>query len=236
MCIVVSMISTQNETQLHRTLKLRYAQLTEGEIEKELEGKICDVVTPEGAIIEIQTANVSKLTAKVASLINSHPLTIVFPFAEQKIICKINEHGAEESSKKSPKKLSVYSIFREITGLYPYLFHPNFTLAALPCVIKEIRVMTGSPIQLPNNSRRHLKNWYKKDKELVSNKEPYIFKQRQDYLALLPFERGREFTARELRLTDAKKDAAWMLWVFRKCGLLSVTRKKGRTLIYTREI
>jgi hypothetical protein len=231
------MIATQNETNLHRTLKLRYAKLTGGEVEKALEGKICDVVTPEGAIIEIQTANVSKLAAKVASLIDTHPVTIVFPFAEQKFICKINEHdGKEEPVKKSPKKLSVYSIFREITGLYPYLFHPNFTLAALPCVIKEIRVVTDSPVQLPNNSRRHLKNWYKKDKELLSNKAPSIFKRRQDYLALLPFERGTEFTARDLRLTNAKNDAPWMLWVFRKCGLLKVARKKGRTLIYTREI
>jgi hypothetical protein len=231
------MISTQNETQLHRTLKLRYAERTGGEIEKELEGKICDVVTPRGEVIEIQTANVSKLAAKVALLIDAHPVTIIFPFAEQKIICKINEHNGETAAeKKSPKKLSVYSIFREITGLYPYLFHPNFTLMAIPCVIKEIRVVTDSPVQSLNNSRRHLKNWYKKDKKLLSNKEPYIFKRRQDYLALLPFEHGREFTARDLRLTDAKNDAPWMLWVFRKCGLVKITRRKYRTFIYTREM
>jgi hypothetical protein len=234
------MISTQNETKLHHALKILYAKQTGGATEQLLEGKICDVLTKQGGIIEIQTANVSKLASKVASLIDAHPVKIVYPFVTQKIIQKVDKYGTVVSSKKSPKKLTIYSIFREVTGLYPWLFHANFTLEALPVTAREIRVITDEPVQSANNRRRHLRTWYKKDKELVSYDKPFVFNTPDDYLALLPFERGEEFTVSDVKRSlmktvsksSADRDAPLMLWVLTKCELITQTRTEGRKRVY----
>jgi hypothetical protein len=226
------MIATLNETALHRTLKVLYAEKTGGAIEQEIEGRICDVVTPAGGIIEIQTANVSKLAPKVASLIDRREITIVFPVTEKKLIQKIDENGEVISERKSPKAQTVYAIFREITGLYPWLFHRNFTLEALPVTVREIRAVTEEPVQTANKRRRHLRCWYKTDKALVSYGEARVFKTPEDYLALLPAKRGEEFTPKDLRPTPAGKDTPLMLWVLDKCGLIRLTRVEGRKKFY----
>jgi hypothetical protein len=119
-------ISTLNETHLHRTLKILYAEQTGGKTEQAVDGKICDIVTADGGVIEIQTGSVSSLAGKVAALIQKRPVKIVYPFTIKKIILKLDTERKPVSSRKSPKKKSVYSIFREFTGLYQFVFHKNF--------------------------------------------------------------------------------------------------------------
>jgi hypothetical protein len=234
-------ISTLNETHLHRTLKILYAERTGGKTEQAVDGKICDIVTASGCVIEIQTGSVSALAGKVAALIQNRPVKIVYPFVIQKIIQRLDTARAPVSSRRSPKKQSVYSIFREITGLYPFLFHKNFTLEAIPVVTREIRLALESPAQSANNRRRHLRDWNKIDKELAEYGEPLTFKTRADYLALLPFKKGEEFTAADAALKLAgesgatRGDVRLMLWVFAKCGLVRAVRKEKNAKVYTRQ-
>jgi len=225
------MISTRNETKLHHTLKILYAERSGGATEQLIQSKICDIVSPKDGIIEIQTTSVSKLAPKVAALIETMPLKIVYPLVIQKIIKRIDENGTV-GERKSPKKTTIYSIFGEITGLYPWLLHKNFTLEVLPVVVREIRVITEEPVQLLNKSRRHLKNWYKKDKELVSYDTPVVFKTAKDYLALLPFKKDVEFSVQMLQKTTVGKEAPLMIWVLTKSGMLKVTRTEGKKRFY----
>jgi hypothetical protein len=232
-------ISTLNETHLHRTLKLLYAERTGGKTELPLDGKICDIVTADGGVIEIQTGSVSNLAGKVAALVPRRRVRIVYPFVTQKIIQKIDGDGKTVSSRKSPKKQTVYSIFREITGLYPFLFHENFAFEAIPVVTREIRLALDAPAQSANNRRRRRLCWNKVDKELVECGEPAVFRTRADYLALLPFEAGEEFAAKDAILRAGAKNGAGrndvrlMLWVMHKCGLIRFVRKEGNARIYS---
>ena len=58
------MINTYNESELHKTLKLYYAELYGGQTEIQFHKWICDIQTPSGTIIEIQTSNLAALKEK----------------------------------------------------------------------------------------------------------------------------------------------------------------------------
>ena len=58
-------INTYNESSLHNTLKVFYAEKFGGETEVEAEGHIYDILCGNGDVIEIQTKNLSKLAGKI---------------------------------------------------------------------------------------------------------------------------------------------------------------------------
>ena len=57
------MINTFFESELHKSIKILYAHTENGQMEIEVEGKICDIVTDK-RIIEIQTGSLDKLKNK----------------------------------------------------------------------------------------------------------------------------------------------------------------------------
>ena len=63
------MINTYNESELHKTLKLYYAELYGGQTEIQFHKWICDIQTPSGTIIEIQTSNLAALKEKALAAI-----------------------------------------------------------------------------------------------------------------------------------------------------------------------
>jgi hypothetical protein len=229
------MIEIYNESQLHRTLKTFYAEQTDGKTEQKIDGKVCDIVTVSGEIIEIQTGNLGKLASKIAHLTQNHKLRIVYPLALEKYIETFDENGVLISMHKSPKKCSIYSIFRELTGIYPWLFSENFTLEVLEVTVTEKRVKTPEPVQLPNKSRRFRKNWYKTGKELRTMGTSRIFSNLSDYAALLPDTLPAEFSANDLAASGIGKDAALMIWVAQKLEIIEFTEKKGKSRYYRRK-
>ena len=134
-------INTLNESSLHKKLKEIYS-LEEGcRTEAEENGKIYDIITSQGEIIEIQTKNLSKLLSKSLELLNQgKKIKIVHPYIKEKIISTYSEDGKLLSSRKSPKKENIYSVFRELTGLYPFLLKPGFSLELLEISMTEIRL------------------------------------------------------------------------------------------------
>ncbi|MDR3284930.1 MAG: hypothetical protein LBS97_07120 [Treponema sp.] len=226
------MIETYNESHLHRTLKILYAEQSGGLMEQEVEGKICDIVAESGEIIEIQTGNIGKLAGKIARLVQNHKVRLVYPLVTEKYIETLDEKGALLSKRKSPQKAVIYSIFRELTGIYPWLLHENFLLEALEVTVTEKRIRTPKPIQLANKSRRFLRNWYKSDKELRSAGNTWIFAGAASYTALLPFEPGKEFSVRDLANAGAGKNASLMIWVLVKAGIITFREKRGKSNYY----
>lgn len=226
------MINTYNESDLHNTIKSMYIKTYGGNTEVETDQYICDVVTGCGDIYEIQTANLSKLFPKIQTLLKSHKVTLVYPLAEERYIELSDENGGRISKRRSPKRLNIYSIFDELTGLYPLLLNPGFTLEVLSVSIIEHRIRTAEPVQLANKSRRFRKNWIKTGKELNELKGRRTFSKKEDYLSLLPDILPASFTVKELAEAGAGKYAAIMLWVLRKMNLVSVTGKKGNAYLY----
>lgn len=228
------MINTYNESDLHNTIKQMYIKTYGGNAEVLTEKYICDVVTDRGDVYEIQTANLSKLYPKINTLLDSHKVTLVYPLTVERFIELSDGNGNRISKRRSPKRLNIYSMFDELTGLYPLLLKSGFTLEVLSVSVLEHRVRTGEPVQLVNKSRRFRKNWIKTGKELLELKGRCSFTTKEDYLSLLPETLPASFTVKELAAAGAGKYASIMLWVLRKMELVSVTGKKGNAYLYER--
>ncbi len=226
------MINTYNESDLHNTLKRMYTATYGGKTEVDTGIYICDVVTDKDEIIEIQTGNLGKLYQKIKSLLETHKVTLVYPLAVERIIDLKDESGNQISRRKSPKRPDMYSLFNELTGIYPLLLEPDFKLEVLSVSITEHRVRTPEPVQLANKSRRFRKNWYKTGKSLNEIRGRKTFSTKEDYLSLLPPSLGESFCANDLAAAGAGKNARIMLWVLRKMNLVVFDEKRGRNNYY----
>lgn len=235
-CIVTAysgfMINTYNESDLHNTLKQMYIKTYGGETEVRKGKYICDVVSENGDIFEIQTGNLGKLYPKLTSLLEENKVTLVYPLVTEKIIETLDESGKCISRRKSPKRPDMYSLFSELTGIYPILLRSGFRLEVLSVSVTEHRIRTAEPVQLNNKSRRFRKNWYKTGKSLNELKGRKSFESGTDYLSLLPSSLEDTFCAKDLAQAGAGKTAHEMLWVLRKMNLVTLTEKRGRSNYY----
>ncbi len=236
------MINTYNESSLHKTLKELYALNESAQTEVLKNNHIYDIFKNDGTIIEIQTKNLGKLYAKIKDSLNlGHKCTIVHPIAIQTIIITKDKDENILSKRKSPKKNSIYSIFRELTGIYPLLLENNFKLEILETIITEERIKTEIPVQSKNKQRRFKKDWNKSDKKLNEILNTRIFETKNDYLKLLPEGLSEEFTTKEIQTLlkqnktlpkSASNYASLMVWVFNKMELIEQTGTKNRFKTY----
>lgn len=223
------MINTYNESSLHKTLKHIYSLENGDKTESQIDNWICDIVKKDGEIIEIQTASLSKLEKKVKDLTTKqYKLTLVYPLVIEKYIETYNQEGLI-SKRKSPKKQNIYSIFRELTKLYPYLDNKYFTLQVLFISITEERIKTDSPTQSQNQKRRYLKNWLKTGKRLNKIIEKETFYTKDDYIKLIPTERNKIFTIPEIKklLPNNIKESEIriFIWILLKAGFIEKVEK-----------
>ena len=230
------MFSTLNESALHKSLKIFYAERYGGKTEVQVEQWICDIVCDEKTVIEIQTKSVSSLHRKAAALLaRGKKIIIVHPIITRKKIRTFNTSGKEIYAKASPKKESVYSMLRELTGLCDILLHENFSLVCPLVTAEEKRVQTEEPEQSKNGRRRFKKAWQKTDKSLVSIEGEIIFRDKENYIALLPAALPEEFSSAELShflKKEGKPYANLILWLLYKMNLIERTEKKGRLFYY----
>ena len=243
------MIQTYNETDVHRTLKHLYALEYNGTTEVPTGNWICDIVTETGDVIEIQTANVSKLAPKTQDLLAAgKKVTIVRPIISEKTIETYAPDGALIGRRKSPKKQTIYAILRDLTGIYPLLLHDHFTLEVPFITITEQRRKTATPVQLANKSRRFLKNWIPQEKKLTAIIRKERYQTKADYLTLIPPTVPTEFTAAELQnaiftkihecetskstCSAAESQARLLLWLFTRMEIVQKCGKKGRSILY----
>ena len=224
-------INTYNESSLHNTLKLYYAEKYNGQTEVEAEGHIYDILCEDGQVIEIQTKNLSKLADKIKdALAKGHKVTLVYPLVYRTRIITTDEEGKPVSNRLSPKKGNIYDILRELTGLTEILLKRNFTLEVITINMIEHRVRTPAPVQTTNKTRRHKKNWLKVNKRLEEIIETHQFKTKKDYLSLLPESLPEEFCAKDLKLP---KYAHILLWVLSRIPVIKQVRTKGKAKYYS---
>ena len=235
------MINTYNETSLHKTLKIIYCNDFNGNIEVEKTGHIYDILS-ENQIIEIQTKNLSKLLPKALDSIDKgFNFKIVYPLVINKWIETYDTTGKLISKRKSPVTQSIYNIFDELTGLYPVLLNPKFTLDIVSINTIEKRTKLNENVQTLNKSRRFKKNWIKTDKLLKEIKATDIYSKKEDYFNLIPKEILPEFCAKDLYNSlknhktlpsTAPKNAHIMIWVLRHMDLIEETAVIKRNHYY----
>lgn len=233
--------STLNESSLHKSLKILYQEIYEGETEVEQDGHIYDIVTKNGNIIEIQTKNLAKLLPKILDTIEKgHNVKLVHPLPLITRIELQDENGKIISKRKSPKKGSIYDIFRELTGIYPLITNPHFSLEIVEIEMTEERIRTKEPVQSKNGRRRFRRNWIKKGKRLDIIINTRRFSNAEDYITLLP-PLPESFCAADLKKAIAfQKDfparaannAHLIIWVLSHANLIEFKEKKGRTKYY----
>jgi hypothetical protein len=239
----MSDFSTLNESSLHRTLKLLYKEQFSGNTEVQLGNYIYDIVTSDNNVIEIQTKNLGALKNKVRSTLESGiKIKIVHPIVTKKTIYLYDSEHNLISKRVRPKKECIYSIFRELTALAPYLAHKNFSLEVLEIQMIEERIQTNTLVQSKNKKRRIKQNWLKCGKKLESLNSTTTFTSKEDYLNLLPLNLPQEFCAKDVstllktqNLAPAPfcKNANLILWVLNKAQIIKETRLEKKTKFYT---
>lgn len=232
------MINTYNESSLHNTLKTLYAEEFEGQTEAELFDHIYDILAGK-QVIEIQTGSLTKLLAKsLDTLDHGYKIKIVYPLVLNKWIEVRDQEGNLLSCRKSPKTQSIYSLFDEITGLYPVLLNPNFSLDVVSVNLTEKRTKCPEPVQTSNKKRRFKKDWIKNGKALKEILDTRTFSKKEDYLTLIPSSILPEFCAKDLAAalkadsslpSSANKKAHIMMWVLRHMELLEETEVRNRS-------
>ena len=223
-------INTYNESSLHNTLKMYYAEKYNGQTEVEADGHIYDILCEDGQVIEIQTKNLSKLAGKIKDAIeHGHKVRLVYPLVYRTRIILTSENGELISKRLSPKKGCIYDILRELTGLTDILLNKKFTLEVITINMIEHRVRTSEPVQTTNRSRRYKKNWLKANKRLDEILETKQFKTARDYLSLFPKDLPDEFCAKDLKMP---RYAHILLWVLSRIPVIKQTGTKGNTKYY----
>ena len=234
------MINTLNESQLHKALKTFYAVQFSAQEEVQVERWICDLACPDGEIVEIQTKNVGALKEKAGALLAAkRRVTIVHPIIKEKVIETCAADGKLVSRRKSPKKESLYSELKELTGIAPLLTDKKLSIILPEITVVEKRAKTDSPQQAKNGRRRFKKDWQKTDKALLTIGTSWKLNGKKDWLGLLPKELPAPFcaaTVRDAFIAEQKKEAApyanLLLWILRKAGLIERVPHEGRAYFY----
>lgn len=246
------MINTYNESSLHKTLKKIYAAEYNGEAEVKFGPYICDVMTDDGDIIEIQTSNISSLKNKIEFMLEQNrKITVVHPVIETKTIETLSKDGELMSRRKSPKSDTVYSALRGLTGIYSLLAKPPFTLEILGVSVTETRIKTERKVQTLNKSRHHLRSWLSIDKKLDAINTRRKYRTKEDFSTLLPKSLPQEFIPPQLH--KALLNMAWpdgftaynkrkaadkyklLIWLFEKMQIIRKTgEKKNKSWVYTK--
>lgn len=230
--------SILNESSLHRSLKKLYAAHTNGKTEVKLCNYIYDIITQDGEIIEIQTGNLNKIRNKIIdSTAAGKRIKIVYPLVINKKIITRKIDGTI-TERKSPKKGTIYTVIKELTGIYDLLLNPLFSLEIIEVNISELREETEEKIQSKNKQRRFKKNWIKSGKKLDSILNTQTFSHKEDYLKLLPPSLPEEFSSLEIieNITPKSKNSInnvnLLLWLLNHMNLIIYTQKKSKRKYY----
>ena len=235
------MINTLNESSLHKTLKELYSLNSPGSKKEAPVGPyIADIEEKDSSIIEIQTGNLSSLLKKCSYYISQkRKVKVVYPLVTEKYIKTFDSTKAEVRKRKSPVKKNIYSIFRELTGLYPLILDRRFYLEVVEVVVTEERRDDGLLKQSANGRRRFRKTWTKEGKCLEKIGKSTILHGKKSYKALLPKNLRENFSVKNL-FEELKKEGKkvtlnqvhLMVWVLSHASIIEYTGKEGKSNIY----
>jgi hypothetical protein len=227
---VPNTIGTLNEKSLHAALKQWYAR-PDDLIEVSVDGFTVDIVRDD-LLIEIQTRNLSAIKRKLTTLVEQHPVRLVYPVAQDKWIVRQSKNGRRVprcARRKSPKRGTVELAFEELVSIPQLLAHSNFSLDVLLIQEEEVRRYDGT-----RNWRR--KGWATHERRLVQVVGQRLFETPKDMLALIPTTLPEPFTTTDL--AEATGQPLWlaqkMAYCLREMGAITVVGKRGRGILYVR--
>jgi hypothetical protein len=218
-------IGVLNEKPMHAALKQWYAQPGD-RFEVLVDGYVIDIRRGD-LLIEIQTGNFSALKGKLSSLVERHPVRLVYPIPQEKWIIKMAEGDEETKRRKSPKRGSVEEIFKELVSFPEILALPNFSLEVLLIQEEEVRRFDGR-----RGWRR--RGWVTEERRLLAVVAQPRFETPADLWALIPNELPETFTTSDLAhaMGKPRRLAQQAAYCLRKMGVITSVGKQGRSVAY----
>jgi hypothetical protein len=215
-------------TELHLALQEFYAG-ADGLIEAAVGGYRADVLR-EGVVYEIQTGNFTAIRDKLKRLLRQHPVVLVYPTPERKMIVQVDAEGHELSARRSPKRGRATDLFGELLHLGTLPQHRHLQIEVVVTHERELRCRDGKG------------SWRRRGVSLVGRELVEVlsvrrFARAQDLAELLPPELPREFTVADLRETLRLRGgmAGRMAYALRQLGLIEHIGKRGNAFVYRRK-
>ncbi len=188
-----------------------------------MDGYIIDALVG-NELIEIQTRNFGALKPKLAALLGSHTLRLVYPVAVEKWIVRSD---APFSRRKSPQRGRYEDVFRELVYLADWPAHPNLRLEVLLVRVEEERRSDGRG------------SWRRGGVSIIGRRLLEVVESRRfdtphDLLALLPPSLPAQFTHTELAQHAGLPTylCSRMTYTLRTLGLIQVCGRAGRKIIF----
>lgn len=219
-------IGTLSEKTVHAILK-NYYQPDEDHQEIPIDNFVADIYQ-DGEIIEIQTRQFDRLRRKLDAFLPLYPVTVVYPIPRQRWLIWIDEETGEMTSKrKSPKRGSVYTAFRELYKIKSYLNHPNLRLHLVFMDMEEYRLLNGWSRDKKKGSSRY-------DRIPTQIVEEVEIHCPQDYMQFVPYDLEEPFTVKQFAKAAhiSPKEAGTVVHILAYLGILRQDGKQGRSFQY----
>lgn len=220
-------IGTRNESNLHRALKFRYAD--SGETETDREGFVCDAIGPGGEAVEVQTGGFAALKNKIPVLAAKGKVRLIYPVIVNKTIEVYDTEGNLLSRRKSPRKGTIWDLFRELIYAPALVGLPRLTIELALVDVCERRVNDGKG------------SWRRKgvsieDRSLELWRESVRLRNKTGWRRFLPV--TGEFTVKDLaKNAKIRPDLARKtLYVLNKAGFVEKLRKEGRSWVFAASV
>lgn len=221
-------INLYAEYSLHAQIK-EYLARPGDRLEASVEGKIIDLVRADGELVEVQTGHLGQIKAKVLELASmGYRLRVVHPVSATRELRRLEPVTQELlSTRRSPKRGDVYSLFDELVRAPEFIAVRGVTVEVLMIRSTETKMRDGSG------------SWWRKgdrtiDKELTEVLSSRSFQSEDEWLALIPGELEPPWTSASLgeALGIGPARARKLLYCFVRGGLLAELGKRGRGKMY----
>jgi hypothetical protein len=219
-------IGTLRETSLHASLKAWLAQPGD-EFEILVDRYVVDIFR-QGQVFEIQTGNFGQIRSKLAALLPTCPVTLVYPLPLARWIVREDGQSHRLSRRRSPRSGRIEDLFLDLVNLKGMPWPSNFELQVL--LTHEERVLRRGE---GGSWRRN--GWVVADRRLVSVEGERTFHSPAELLELLPDNLPAEFTNRELAdaLGCPLPLTQKMTYTLQHLGQLTQVGKRGRAYVFT---
>lgn len=220
-------IGTLREKPLHASLKRWYAESGD-QVEVPVDGFVIDLVR-DGLLIEIQTSGFSSMKRKLTTLLDEHPVRLVYPVAVEKWIVKLDADDETTSRRRSPKRGAAIDVFRELVAFPELVAHPELTVEVLLIREEEERRFDG-------NRGWRRKGWVVTQRRLLEVVDRELIDSPAALAALLPDEVPAEFTTADVgeAIGRNRRLAQQMTYCLRRVGMIEMVGKTGNAIIYSR--
>jgi hypothetical protein len=223
-----STIGTLKERPLHAALKQWYAG-PDSELEVSVDGFVIDIVQ-DGLLVEIQTRNFAAIKQKLASLIDRHPVRLVYPVAQEKWIVKLGRDGQRPlGRRKSPKRGALEHVFEELVSFPVLVQNRNFSV--------EVVLIQEEEYRRHDSSRAwRRRGWITQERRLLRVVGRHLFETPGDLGGLLPDALPEPFATSDLAkaIAQPRRLAQKMAYCLREMGVITPRGKRGNAVLYTR--